>query len=263
MEVFTVKTEDIEMDCCTFGTGKRAFVIIPGLSLKSVMPVAGSVAHAYKCFNDDFTSYLFDRRKNIGADYSVREMAHDTATVMKELGIKDADIFGTSQGGMIAQWIAVDYPELVHSLVLGSTCARRNVHSLEIVGQWQSYAKEHNVKALNHCFFESIYSDAFREKHRAALQYLENDGTPEDCDRFLVFANACENFDIYDKLEKIKCPVFVIGAKEDKVLTGEASEEIAEKLGCEIYMYGDGYNHAVYDEAPDYKERILNFFKSI
>ena len=35
--------------------------------------------------------------------------------------------------------------------------------------------------------------------------------------------------------------------------------EIADLLGCELHIYED-YGHAVYDEAPDYKERILEFF---
>ena len=70
---------------------------------------------------------------------------------------------------------------------------------------------------------------------------------------------ACVGYDIYAELDRISCPVLVIGDKDDKVLGGAASVEIAEKLGCELYMY-DGYGHAVYDEAPDYKQRLMDFF---
>ena len=55
--------------------------------------------------------------------------------------------------------------------------------------------------------------------------------------------------------------MLVIGAKEDKVVTAKGSEEIADKLGCEIYLYGEGYGHGVYDEAEDYKQRCLEFFE--
>lgn len=262
MEVLTAKANGIEMDYCSFGTGKRTFIIIPGLSLKSVMTSAGAVVHAYKMFAEDFTVYLFDRRKNVADSYSVREMASDTAEIMKSLGITDADIFGASQGGMIAQCLAVDYPELVHSIVLGSSCSRANERVKEICGEWCSLAEKHDVKSLNHSFFENIYSDAFLERYGKALAMFEEQGTPEECDRFVIFSQACIDFDIYGELEKIKCPVLVLGAENDKVLTREASEEISEKLGCECYIY-EGYGHAVYDEAPDYKERIMNFLKSI
>ena len=56
-------------------------------------------------------------------------------------------------------------------------------------------------------------------------------------------------------------PVFVIGGKHDLVLTGEASEEIAEKLGCACYMYED-LGHSAYEEAPDFNRRVLEFFKN-
>ena len=56
--------------------------------------------------------------------------------------------------------------------------------------------------------------------------------------------------------------MLVIGAKADRVLTPEGSVEIAEKLGgkCELYMYDEKYGHCVFDEAPDYKDRIYKFF---
>ncbi|MBQ6867651.1 MAG: alpha/beta hydrolase, partial [Clostridia bacterium] len=62
----------------------------------------------------------------------------------------------------------------------------------------------------------------------------------------------------YDELDKIKCPVFVIGGKEDKVVSAQGSYEIAEKLGCEIYMY-DNLGHAAHEEAKDFNKRVMEF----
>ena len=42
------------------------------------------------------------------------------------------------------------------------------------------------------------------------------------------------------------------------MLSAEATAEIAEKLGCEIYQF-PGYKHAVYDEYPDIKKIYANF----
>ena len=57
----------------------------------------------------------------------------------------------------------------------------------------------------------------------------------------------------------ISCPVLVIGADSDRVLGGEASEEIASAIpGAELYMY-EGYSHGVYEQANDFNSRVLEF----
>lgn len=73
---------------------------------------------------------------------------------------------------------------------------------------------------------------------------------------FLI--DAIMNFDIYEQLEEISCPIFVLGAGKDKVLGEKAAKDIIEKLHCDYYIYEDSYN-GVYDEAPDYRQRIKEF----
>ena len=87
--------------------------------------------------------------------------------------------------------------------------------------------------------------------------------TDAELERFVIYAKACKGFDVYDRLTEISAPLFVIGSHGDKVTTGKASLEIAEKTGCDIYMYAENYGHAVYDEAADYKKLMLSFFDKI
>ena len=59
---------------------------------------------------------------------------------------------------------------------------------------------------------------------------------------------------------KIACLVQVMGSKDDQAVGGEASEQIAGQIqDCELKMYDD-YGHAVYDIAPDFRERMKWFF---
>ena len=57
----------------------------------------------------------------------------------------------------------------------------------------------------------------------------------------------------------------ILGAELDQVLGVIASREIAEVLKqngvpVELYIY-EKYGHAAYDEAPDFRSRILEFLK--
>jgi pimeloyl-ACP methyl ester carboxylesterase len=51
------------------------------------------------------------------APYTLRDMAQDTIALMDVLGIRSAHMVGASMGGMIAQEIAITFPERVRSLI--------------------------------------------------------------------------------------------------------------------------------------------------
>ena len=81
-----------------------------------------------------------------------------------------------------------------------------------------------------------------------------------DTNRFITLAKAVLTVDTYDRLSEIKCPVLVLGGGQDKIATGQASLEIAKKLGCEYYIYED-LSHEAYSESKDFNRRIYEFFK--
>lgn len=257
----TVRTDRFSMDYFTFGQGERTLVILPGLSVQSVIPSAETVAGAYRLLTDDFTVYLFDRRNELPDRYTIRDMADDTAEAMRTLGIRCADVFGTSQGGMIAMQIAVRHPSLVNSLALGSTSA---CPPDTLTGSWTAIARAGKRKELYLGFCEAIYPKEVYEGLAEYCTQLAETVTDEELSRFVIMAESIDGFDMRDELEKISCPVLVIGSRDDNVLGGEASEQIAAGLKCphELYMY-DGCGHAVYDLAPDYKERLLRFFTNV
>ena len=120
----SVKINGVGMDYISFGKGNVPLVIIPGLSFNRVKGMALPMALSYSIFAKDFKVYLFDRKDEIPEGYSIKDIADDTAAAMKKLGIFGAHILGVSQGGAIAQYLAVYHPELVRSMVLGLSYAR-------------------------------------------------------------------------------------------------------------------------------------------
>ena len=125
-----IKIGDTDMDYISFGNGNKSLVIIPGLgdALKTVKGSAVTFALMYKLFAKDYKVYVFSRKNKLKQDCSTRDMATDLADVMNQLNITKAFVLGVSQGGMIAQYLAIDYPELVEKLVLAEPCVSQMKH---------------------------------------------------------------------------------------------------------------------------------------
>ena len=264
-EINKISFNGITMGYMKFGSGSKTMVILPGLSVKSVLESADAVASQYKDMAQDFTIYLFDRRENIPNEYKVTDMAEDTAMIMTELGLNDVYLFGASQGGMMAQVIAARYPELVRKLALGSTCARFDPEEHPAIGTWTDLAKERKGAELFLDFARKLYPPAITESLTDFLVSTGNSVTEEEFKRFMIFASGTSGFDITDEISTIRCPVLILGAEDDMVVGPEGSREIfsllSQNKNAEIYMY-DGYGHAAFDTAEDYRDRLSSFFNA-
>ena len=182
----------------------------------------------------------------------------DIAAAMEALGIANADVIGVSQGGMIAQYLAIDRPDLVKKLILTVTLSKNNDTVKSVINEWIKMAEVGAMKELIVDMAEKMYSNAYVKRYRLFMPLLTILQKPKDVQRFVTLAKACFTCNTYEMLDKIKCPVLVLGGKQDKVVTGFASEEIAEKIGCKIHMY-ENLGHAAYEEAKDFNQVIYDF----
>ena len=122
--------QGMQLDYITFGNGTRPLIMIQGLNTRGIRDAAVSLAYMYRIFAKDYKVYLFDRRPDVREGITVRDMASDIALAMDTLGVTRADVFGVSQGGMIAQYLAIDSPDLVNKLVLAVTLSKSSYLSL-------------------------------------------------------------------------------------------------------------------------------------
>ena len=241
-----------------FGIGKKNLVMVAGMSMTGLAGLGAAVSEMYRDYVEEYTVYVFDRRLVLPDDASVRSMAQDTAEAMQALGIEKADVMGASQGGMVALILAIDHPELVHALIPCSSCCYQNEVGKETFSVWSALADQRDGNGIYRNFFARVYT----VPNESALAFCLDTSTAEQCRRFGILARACYNFDCRDELKKIQCPVLVLGSAQDRVLGGASSPDLAERLGCECFIYQD-YGHAVYDEAPDFRQRMLNFLHKI
>ena len=258
-----IENEKIDISFFRFGeNGKSPIVIIPGLSVMPVVTSAQAIIAQYKMFTKDFDIYLIDRNMKSPNGYTMFDMAKDTAFVLKEIGIENANLFGVSQGGMIAQELAIYYPELVKSLTLCSTCLSINPSDAEVVREWIALAENKKAEDLLDSFMSNVYTEDFYKKHKSAIKVFAKFIKDKDMKRFVKLALPLFDFNIKEDLKKVNVPAFVCASKLDKVIPFKCEKELVETLHAREYVY-ENYSHALYDEAPDYLDKVYDFLMSI
>ena len=211
---------DSVMEYIRFGTGKRILVMLPGLgdSLRSIYGTALPMAILYRMFAREFTVYAFSRKQTLPEGTTTRDLARDLADAMNRLRIERANVFGVSMGGMIAQWLAIDYPHMVNRLILAVTAPEPNPILTESVREWIALAKTGDHAAFMESNLRRIYSKDYYRRNRWTVPLLGLLTKPKSYDRFFVQANACLTHDTVAQLHKIQAPTLVVGGEQDEFL---------------------------------------------
>lgn len=164
-----------DMNYVTFGSGEKNLIMLPGLGdgLGTVKGKAIILATTYRIYAKKFKVYIFSRKNHLPTEYSTKQMATDLAGAMRTLGITKANILGISQGGMIAQHLAIAYPDMVEKLVLAVTSPKANETTKTVVGTWIEYAKKGNYKSLMVDTAKMSYSNHYLQKFKIFYPLLD------------------------------------------------------------------------------------------
>ena len=204
---------------------------------------------------------MFSRKADLPQGHSIRDMARDLKETMDALNIQKADVLGVSMGGMIAQWLAIDHPEMVNRLILTVTASKPNPILTASIEEWITQAHQNDHRALMTSNLQKIYSTDYCRKNGWMIPILAVATKPKSYERFLIQAKACLEHNAFPYLSKIHVPTLVIGGELDQALGPDASREIAEQIpGAQLKMYAQ-WGHGLYEEAKDFNQQVLNFLK--
>ncbi|MFS9093515.1 alpha/beta hydrolase [Streptococcus timonensis] len=252
------------IDYLTFGTGKRPLIIIPGLGdgLQTVKGMAMPLSITYRILAERYKIYVFSRINELRQGYTTRDMAADVAEAMEILNLDAAYVMGISQGGMIAQWLAVDYPESVQRLILAVTTAKPSQIARERIEHWQKLSQSGNFKHLMLDIAKRSYTQKSYQKWRLLYNVMGIFGRIKDKQRIDIQSVSCLKHDSLDFLEKINCPTLIIGAEKDDVLGVDGSLGLHQHIKDSQFTILPECGHALYEQNKDFQKRVLVFLES-
>ena len=257
----TLYFNDKSMDYVTFGKGKQPLVIIPGLGdgVQTVKGKAHLFSLSYRLLAKHYKIYVFSRINELRQGYTTRDMAADLAEAMETLNLDTACVMGISQGGMIAQWLAVDFPERVQRLILAVTTANPSQLARERIEHWQKLSQSGNFKHLMLDIAQHSYTQKSYQKWRLLYNIMGRLGRIKDEKRIAIQSQSCLTHDSLEVLKEIQCPTLVIGALEDDVIGVDGSKELAKAIsGCQLLILKHS-GHALYEENKAFQEAVCEF----
>ena len=260
----TLYFNDKSMDYVTFGKGNKPLVIIPGLGdgLQTVKGMAMPFSITYRILAERYKIYVFSRINELRQGYTTRDMAADVAEAMETLNLDAAYVMGISQGGMIAQWLAVDFPERVQRLILAVTTAKPSQLARERIEHWQKLSQSGNFKHLMLDIAKYSYTQKSYQKWCLLYNVMGIFGRIKDKRRIDIQSESCLKHNSLDFLEKINCPTLIIGADKDDVLGVDGSLGLHQQIKDSQLTILPECGHALYEQNKDFQKRVLVFLES-
>jgi pimeloyl-ACP methyl ester carboxylesterase len=127
------------------------------------------------------------RTADIDRPLSFEQMADDTAALLEKLDVKQADCFGYSEGGVVAQMLAIRHPKLVRKLVLASTVFDMNGYRPEVQSGMRHMTAKMIPRQMREHYFGIIPDGSFSEQRPQSLALLGS----KMSERVIVCPRSC------------------------------------------------------------------------
>lgn len=177
--------------------------------------------------------------------YSTRGFAADVVAVLDAAGIARANVYGTSMGGRVAQWLAAEYPERVDALVLGCT-SPGGPHAIERDRTVRRALAQADREAADRYLLELMYTPPWLAAHQGPYYVVGDPEMPAYAkDRHLT---ASGRHDAWDVLPSIAAPTLVVHGTDDVFNPTANAPLIAERIPDARMTLIEGARHAYFDE---------------
>lgn len=249
-----------------------------GEPLVMIMGFGGGLRGWYfqtRALKKHYRVIIFDNRGIGKSDkatesYTVSTMAADALGLMDHLGIEKAHVLGMSLGSLVAQEIAIEYPERVMKLILA--CA--SIGEAQEDDMHERMVKAFKVKegpdgvdlrsvdfveamdtVIALSFNKRFYRVLFTPVSKVYMKLVGVEG-------HLRQIEAVQGYNTLDRLPRVTAPTLVMTGSEDKLLPPKYSEQIASLIPNARLVKVEGGSHALNIEMRSrFNKEVLDFLQ--
>jgi pimeloyl-ACP methyl ester carboxylesterase len=192
--------------------------------------------------------------------YDMGMFARDYAALADALGLKRICVVGLSQGGMVAQKLALARPDLVSALVLISTSCKSAPSLRDNMEARIAAMDKAGPAAAAKIAAESIFSPGWRATNGPELERFYAWRSAMPTDPLNAATRALYDFDLSGELPRIAVPTLVVAGAEDTLTRPAGMEEIAALIPGAQYRLIPGAGHMIPVEQPEVVAALLSEF---
>jgi pimeloyl-ACP methyl ester carboxylesterase len=252
---------DIQLDYERAGAGEP---------LLAIMGMSGTALHWGEPFlaalRESFEVITYDHR-GVGASthldgaITISQMAQDAAGLLDELGIASAHVLGISMGGMVAQDLALERPDLIRTLTIGcSYCGGAgSVHpSPAVIAKLSAAMLSGDRQRALRAGWEANVSAARADDDALYASFLAiASERAVAVPVVMAQAQAAAGHDTSGHLGAISAPTLVIHGSEDEMLPVQNARMIASLIPGSRLVILDGIGHLFFFEVPEQSAELI------
>jgi 3-oxoadipate enol-lactonase len=214
----------------------------------------------------DFDTIVYDHRDagestKTGEPFTIVDLASDAAGLLRALDIDSAHVMGISMGGMVAQELALGYPESLLTLTLGCTYCGGEGSALtgedvlrRIMEGMASGDRERAIRTG----WEVNVSPSFASNDEAYERFLQTGlryGLPIPV--IMEQMRAITEHDTSERLSDLEVPTLVVHGTLDQMLPVQNGYMIAELIPASRLEILEGIGHMFFLEEPQRSAEIV------
>jgi pimeloyl-ACP methyl ester carboxylesterase len=233
------------------GHGPHPLVVFQGL-LPENKPQPGLMVRLfrfYKFLEEEYTVYEVLRRPGMPRGYTMKDMADDYASMIREEFGGPIDVIGVSTGGSIAQHFAADHPDLVRRLVIHSSAYALSDEARRLQMRVAHLAQQRRWVRASAVMLRPLFPDQGLMKYLSvpivwlASLLLGLLAAPKDPSDLVVTVEAEDTHDFKDHLGEISAPTLVVAGDRDPFYTETLFRETAEGIPNARLILYPGMGH--------------------
>ena len=240
----------------------------PVMLLIGLPGVGGGWGPQIPLFAKDYLTIVPDQRgagqsSRPDSGYTIEEHATDMAETLRSLGCGPAHIVGSSTGGVIGQIMALDHPDVVRTVTMGSAWAVPDDYFRHQFETRKRILQESDLRVYADASALFLFSPTYFRHHYDEIKKWCEVAASGSSDPGIMAKriDMILNYDPKGRLKDIKHPVLVLVGDHDACTPPYFSEELVNLIpGAEMAMLEGG--HLIYRENPEgFHSRVVDFIR--